>query len=507
MCSANRTKLAGGGNKMRPLAWHRAGFYERILIVLFLLSLPFVNPWVRGDGIGYYAYARALALNHNLQFEKDWRHANPSFRSGRVDPDGSIHANQYTVTGHLDNHFSIGPALIWIPFLVAVHGAVLTANYFGVHVVADGYSWPYLDTMAFVTAFCGFASLFISFKFARKYFPARWAFLAVLGIWFASSLPVYMYFNPSWSHAQSAFIVALFLWYWDRTRDSRKWRQWCVLGLIGGLMVDMYYPNAIFLLVIVVEFAFGLARTVRSGSAPRIELTAAIGRYALFCVALVAGFLPTLITRWIVFGSPFKLGYSETSIWTLKAPFLGAVLFSADHGLFSWTPILLLASAGLFFLRRKDKVLCAALATSAVAFYFLIATYPVWDGISSYGNRFFVSLTPLFIIGLAALLAEYEKLCRGLRLANWSAVAALCLFALWNFGLMFQWGMKLIPARGPISWSGAVHNQFHAVPAEIAGSVMQYFSGRHALMRRIERKDLRQLDEGDPASQPSRAKE
>jgi len=489
------------------VGWQKLGRYERILIVLFLLSLPLVNPWVRGDGIGYYAYARALALDHNLQFEKDWRHANPSFRSSRVDSDGRIYANQYTSTGHLDNHFTIGPALIWIPFLALTHGVVLTANHFGAHIAPDGYSWPYLDTMAVVTAFCGFASLLISFRLARKYFPERWAFLAVVGIWLASSLPVYMYFNPSWSHAQSAFIVALFLWYWDRTRPNRTWQQWCVLGLIGGLMMDIYYPNAIFLLIVVVEFVIGLAKTIRSHGVSGTSFGKEIARYALFPSALFTAFLPTPITRWIVFGSPIDLGYSETSVWTFKSPLLGTVLFSADHGLFSWTPILLLASAGLFLLWRKDKVLCAALSSSAIAFYFLIATYPVWDGISSYGNRFFVSLTPFFVMGLAALLTDYERLWRGSRVGNWSAVAALCVVIAWNFGLMFQWGMKLIPARGPISWSETIHNQFRVVPAEVADSAMQYFTGRHALMRRIEKQDMRQVEEIDSAAQPSRAKE
>lgn len=509
MQTADRAKLAGSGNKMRFLVWWRKlSRCERMLIVLFLLSLPFVNPWVRGDGVGYYAYARALTLDHNLQFEKDWRHANPSFRNSRVDPDGRIQADQYTLTGHLENHFTVGPALIWIPFLVVAHGTVLAANHFGAHLATDGYSWPYLDTMAIVTAFCGFVGLLISFRLARKYFPERWAFLAVLGIWLASSLPVYMYFNPSWSHAQSAFIVALFLWYWDRTRADRTWRQWCLLGLMGGLMMDMYYPNAIFLLVLVVEFAIELAKTISLRNSFQSFCFEGIGRYAVFSVGLIIAFLPTLITRWIVFGSPFNLGYSEISVWTLKSPLWGTVLFSADHGLFSWTPILLLASAGLFLIWRKDKVLCAALGACAIAFYFLIATYPVWDGISSYGNRFFVSLTPLFIVGLAALLAGLEKLCRGSRVANWGVVAALGLLAAWNLGLMFQWGTKLIPARGPISWSEAIHNQFYVVPANVAGSAMQYFSERHALMRRIERRDLRQLGEiHDSAAQPSRVKE
>ncbi|HEV2223274.1 MAG TPA: hypothetical protein VGR84_09750, partial [Candidatus Acidoferrales bacterium] len=211
--------------------------YDKILILIFVLTLPLVNPWVRGDGVGYYAYARAIVVNHNLQFEPDWLRANPSFYMGRIDAPGHLRADQYTRTGHLDNHFTIGPALIWIPFLAVTHMAVLAADHLGARIPADGFSWPYIDTMAFITASAGFLGLFLSFRLARKYFSERWAFLATLGIWFASSLLVYMYFNPSWSHAHSAFIVALFLWYWDRTRATRTLSQWLLLGLISGLML------------------------------------------------------------------------------------------------------------------------------------------------------------------------------------------------------------------------------------------------------------------------------
>jgi hypothetical protein len=36
--------------------------YDKILALLFALSLPLFNPWVRGDGVGYYAFGRALAI-------------------------------------------------------------------------------------------------------------------------------------------------------------------------------------------------------------------------------------------------------------------------------------------------------------------------------------------------------------------------------------------------------------------------------------------------------------
>ncbi len=151
--------------------------YEKILALIFLCTLPLVNPWVRGDGVGYYAYARALLIEHHLDFRQDWLHANSSFRMGRVDDQDRILPAEFTSTGHVDNHFSIGPAILWSPFLLAAHAAVKINHLFGGHIPADGFSFPYIFAMALATALYGFLGIFLSFEIARKYFPARWAFL------------------------------------------------------------------------------------------------------------------------------------------------------------------------------------------------------------------------------------------------------------------------------------------------------------------------------------------
>jgi hypothetical protein len=460
------------------------------LIVLFLLSLPFVNPLVRGDGVGYYAYVRSVLIDHNLHFEKDWLMANRSFLQGREDTSGHLQADQYSPTGYIKNHFSVGPAILWAPFLIAAHGAVLVMDRVDADIPADGYSRPYLITMAVATALYGFFGLLLAFDMARSYVEERWAFLATLGIWFASSLPVYMYFNPSWSHAHSAFAVAIFLWYWQRTRQLRSLRQWLVLGLAAGLMIDIYYPNAIMLLVPGLEFFVGCRYAIGSSHPHEVRWITRLTKYAVFLASTAIMLLPTIVTRQIIYGSSFESGYPPVRTWYWSSPVLLHVLFSSDHGMLSWTPILLPAMLGLIVLYRLDRLFGGGLLLALLTYYYFIASYPNWDGISSFGNRFFVSLTPVFVIGLAATLDWLARRWKNPKQYMAAAGSAIALLALWNFGLIFQWGTQLIPARGPISWSSAVHNQYAVVPSRIAGGLSAYFLHRGGMMQRIESQDV-----------------
>jgi hypothetical protein len=441
--------------------------------------------------VGYYAFARALLIEHRLDFTKDWQAANASFRMGRLDSEGNLKPAEYTPTGHVDNHFSVGPAILWSPFLIAAHAGVLLYDGLGGHVPADGYSRPYRVAMALGTAVYGFLALVISFVLARSYVSELSAFLATLGIWIASSLPVYMYFNPSWSHAHSAFAVALFLWYWLRTRGHRTFLQWLLLGALGGLTLDTYYMTAIVLLLPLLESLSGYWRGLRGRAIEPIPQLFA--KNALFAGALFAAFAPTLISKKIIYGSYFHFGYGESWFWNSPAFFRS--LFSANHGLFSWTPIAVFGVTGLFFLWRHDRVLAAYCLAVFVAYLYAMGCYQDWDGISSFGNRFFISLTSIFVLGLAAL---FDALVRAWneRSAAIVATSMIIVLGVWNLGLMFQWGVHLIPARGPISWREAAYNQVAVVPGEAVQLAKSYLRHRSGLMERIEQEDVKQLRGG-----------
>ena len=178
-----RVAVPGSGTAVSNQKW---------VFFLFLLTLPLVNPWVRGDGVGYYAYLRSTLIDHDLRFENDYLAANESFVIAHIDAQGRLLPHLYTKTGYVENHFSVGPAILWAPVMLVVHGAVLLADHFGANVVADGYSRPYLFAVALTTASYGFLSLYLAFRIARKYFDDQWTFLATLGIWMAM-LPAGLY--------------------------------------------------------------------------------------------------------------------------------------------------------------------------------------------------------------------------------------------------------------------------------------------------------------------------
>jgi hypothetical protein len=302
-----------------------------------------------------------------------------------------------------------------------------------------------------------------------------------------------MYFNPSWSHVHSAFVCALFLWYWDSTRDDPHWLRWIVMGLIVGLMLDVYYANLMVVAVLGVDALRQYVEVFRTGSSSGLNLSQLLSRHLVFGLIVCLVMVPTFLTRLIVYGGPFETGYVPLSHFLWASPAFGSVLFASEHGLLAWTPLIALAIIGLYLFARRFPKVGIPFFAAFVAFYLFICVYPDWAGISSFGNRFFVSLTPLFIVGLAFLLERIASVFSQPRTAMAVCSAVLACFVLWNMGLIYQWGIHLVPARGPVSFRDATYNQFFVVPGRLTSSLRAYFFSRSDLMKQIERKDVDQL--------------
>lgn len=455
---------------------------ERLLVALFVASLPLVNPYLRGEGNGQYAYLRSLVVDGDLHFENEYRRGDPDFVASNFRrADAHLWPPMVLPNGYVRNAWTTGPAVLWLPAFLQAHLVLRTLRWGGLDVAADGHALSYRLACALSTATLAFVGLLLSYRAAARIAGTAAALGATVTVWAASSLIVYMYFLPFYPHALGAFTAGLFVWYWLLRRPFRTRVEWALWGLMGGLTFETERLTGFLLLLPLIEWL--RPAVSRPASTPAPGLPAA----ALFGAAALAGALPGILSRWVLYGSPLRTGNLNLHFW--DAPWMWKVGFASEHGLFVWTPVALLSLLGLGVLCRRDPWVGGPLLAVWSAIHYAVASYQAWHGASSFGNRFFVPLTPVFVIGLAVLLAEAHSLAsRAMReRPAWLVVSLpLALLAAWNLGLMFQWGTGMIPRQGPVDFARITHNQVRAVPQRIAGFALRYLGTREAVSREQE---------------------
>jgi hypothetical protein len=135
----------------------------------------------------------------------------------------------------------------------------------------------------------------------------------------------------------------------------------------------------------------------------------------------------------------------------------------------------LLAFLGFFYLYRLNRTVGTICLSVVLAFYGLVSSYPGWSGVFGFGNRYFVSLTPLFVLGLACALAFAERFWRDDRRASLRLVPLILIFVIWNLGLVYQWRTHLMPTRSAVYWDEVVYVQFREVPMQALHDLVAKF--------------------------------
>ena len=93
-----------------------------LLLGTFVLMLPLVNPYIRGDGNGYYAYVRSAVIDGDLRFENEYRRGEPAFVESVIGSDGRVSASLIAGDGYVRNQWAVGPSMLWAPPFLLGHG-------------------------------------------------------------------------------------------------------------------------------------------------------------------------------------------------------------------------------------------------------------------------------------------------------------------------------------------------------------------------------------------------
>jgi hypothetical protein len=453
--------------------WRRADRGMAILVIIFVCSLPLVaHRMTASDAIEYYVYDRSLYFDGDLDFTNDYQgfyDRNPSglakFKEGFID--------KRNPAGNAINNGPCGSALLWAPFFLVGDGAARSLHALGAHVATDGYSLPYIWAVSLGSAIYAGIALILTYLLARSLVGPRPAFWASLVVWLGTPALFYSHLSPTFAHATSWFAVAAFLTVWYRTRQRRTRRAWVALGALGGLVAMIREQDAVFLLVPAVDEALRLLPGLRAiDRAWLADLRRTLCGGVLMGLCAAIAFTPQLIVYKRLNGN-FRPSPEVSDKLHWNTPNALRVLFDPAHGLFFWTPVLLLAALGICLLIQRDPRLGISLATGFLLTLYLNGAFLTWTTAGSFGARRFIVCTPIFAIGLAELFDRFgtrrEAAVPVLRV--WVPVLAVVAI-LWNCGLIVQF-VKLYMDRQQLEWPLVIVNQFTKVPRHLVGDLWQ----------------------------------
>ncbi len=441
---------------------------------MFLVSLPAITPRIyASDEVQYFAYLRSIWFDHDVSFENEYQHfeasgfAAPGFHETFLE--------RTTDTGRRINFGTIGCALLWAPFFAIADLLTRLLNATGGAIPADGYSPPYIAAVSYASAFYGWLAIWLAARLVER-LARDWPALVNLGVvaaivvWLGTPLLFYMYVAPPMSHATSAFAVTLFITLWIAVRDRWDIRGVVLLGASAALMTMVREQDAFFVAGPILDATWALARANRARGL-RIAIAAMAG-----VVAAALTFVPQALAYLALNGhiGPSRFVARKMS-W--HAPHALEVLASPAHGLFFWTPLAVVAFAGLVVLSIRlpagMRALGAGLLVAAAFQVYVAGSVESWTVAGAFGQRRFVSLTPLLVLGIAATLATI----RGRRAMVPAAALVLTMMVWWNIALIVQFGAGLMD-RQRLEPARIAYNTFVVVPRALPVLAWRYLFDR-----------------------------
>ena len=345
--------------------------WRLLLVVVALWALPSVYARVGGDGLQCYVLLRSPLLDHDLDFANDYA--------------GLAARPVLLATGEVTTAFPIGLSVLWAPAFLLAHAVSGVARLAGAAVAADGFGPVYQSAVTTASFLYAWGALLLLERALRRSHPPGLSTGVVLALFLATPLHFYMVANPSMTHAGSVFAVTMLVLSWLHARRTGTLAAWALTGIAGGLAAWVRPQDSVLMIV------------------PLADLVLTAGPRARRLLALVAPAVlmgAVQVAVWIaLYGFGFVGVIQDQSYVGRTELQIVDLLFSARHGLFSWTPLYLAAALGWLLWMRSAPRLAALFVLGFAASVLANAAMQDWWGSEAFGQRRMLGLTALFALG------------------------------------------------------------------------------------------------------------
>ncbi len=344
------------------------------------------------DVFGYYLYLPAFFLHHDIGI-KDFGFV--QYLLDTYSPTGTFYQAAQTASGYWVNKYSMGMAVLYMPaFFVGQIGAKI----FGF--APDGLSAPYqiaLTVWSFIFSVIGI--IFLR-KILLKYFSDTITALLIILIGLGTNYFQNVVYSGSMPHNYLFTMYALLIWYTIKWHENQKISYVVLIGLICGLST-LSRPSEI--ISVFIPILWGIKS--KEDLLTKLELATQKWSHLLLAaiVACLACF--TQLAYWkMTTGQWFYNSYDTPGEgFDFLSPYTWNVLFSFRKGWFVYTPVMLFAVVGFYFLKQKNNAIFYSLFLYFILNLYIVSSWSCWWYADSFSQRALVQSYPVMAFPLGYL--------------------------------------------------------------------------------------------------------
>ncbi len=341
------------------------------------------NQIIRDDVVSYYAYLPAAFIFNDLDFE--------FIKNLPEDFEGTIWVHA-APNGKPLLRMTMGMAILWTPFFMIAHGV---AHILGVSTL--GYSWPYSLSIFIATLFYLFIGLYFLRKILLRYFSDVTTAVVLILVVLATNLMYYVISEPGMTHVYNFGLINVFLYLSIKWLEKPNLKYSIILGLLAGIIVLIRPVN-----IIVLLFPALIGISSFSGFWERIK-----NNWIWILIAGIAAFLvivPQMLYWKAQTGHFIFNSYMDQGKFYFLNPHIISGLFSYRKGWLLYTPVMIFAFLGFFWLKKNTANLVLPIVVFLVIDMYVVFSWWCWWYGGSFGSRPMVDMYGIMAIPLAAFI-------------------------------------------------------------------------------------------------------
>ena len=382
------------------------------VLLIFVLAYKNEQKPLFGDALGYYLYLPGAFIQNNL-FNID------SFNNAKAVPKDvveycSLLKERKSPLGHAVNQYTIGVAIMELPFFAVGHSIALLQGG-----DASGFSPIYLQFITLSNCVYLLWGLLIVYGIVKRFFSDWVALASCATLLWGTNLFWFGVFQPGMAHIPLFFLYACFIKATIAIHEKPSWYSFSRLGLILGL-ITLIRPVDIVCVLIPLCYNISTLKDIPLKWKFLMDNILPVTLAAVLCFVV---WIPQLIYWKQLSGSYFFYSYGAGQSFFWNKPKIMEGLMGGNNGWLPYCPVMVLAIVGLIF-KNKLKPFNWSIYSLIPIYIYIIYSWYCYNYINGYGSRPMIHLYPLLALPLAAFIEGILKLKIGLK----SIVGLLYLF-------------------------------------------------------------------------------